>query len=725
MISGAVAGIAWLVSGDEEVFPPRAFVVGMPPQSVERNIPPYQGKHPSRIKRPRETFQFPIRLGESGPVKPLFAGPLQYPFLCGVRASGLGQPLADNYKGWGVPVYAMGSDGRLQDRVVGYSKDCQLPTQASYYYNRVGTTSFFPLSEARGDIARIIVNGRETDFVVRMETGTINRYLYTIAALRGEGEQLGLPDSSNWNRKLIYQFRGGVGIGFRQGHDGTNTIFKRRYEQLAQGYAVVYSSGTKTSNHYNMWLSEDTALRVKRQFVALYGKPFYTVGVGGSGGAIQQYLLAQNHPGIIDAVIAEYSYPDMLTQTLYGLECELLEYYFDVLDRDNPRWKDWENRQLVEGTNAHNGHEYEYVWARYLSELRAGLWPSASNGSSECVQGWRGLSPLVHNPRYAHFQKYFRSDVVDQVHWTYWSNLKYLYGTDARGYGNSTWDNVGVQYGLIALRKGKITVHEFLKLNASIGGWKAFENMQRERYWFVDDDDYFPVRVSVWSHHNMVVGNLKNPAPRNQGNLAAMEAAWRSGHIFSGQLDIPIIDLRHYLEPELNMHHAMASFSVRQRLLREQGHADNQLIWINRKPHDFEPEAFAVIDNWMQKIRANPGLSVVENKAKGAVDKCVDKKGNVIAAGPDVWNGSWNRKPEGLCSAAYPVFSDSRQQAGADIAGDVLKCHLQPVRKAMTRGVYGAVNMKPWLKQLEAIFPDGVCDYRLGDVSRPTDLLDD
>jgi hypothetical protein len=41
--------------------------------------------------------------------------------------------------------------------------------------------------------------------------------------------------------------------------------------------------------------------------------PYYTVGVGGSGGAIQQYVFGQNHPGLLDAAIPQYSYSDMIT----------------------------------------------------------------------------------------------------------------------------------------------------------------------------------------------------------------------------------------------------------------------------------------------------------------------------------------------------------------------------------------------------------------------------
>ena len=116
----------------------------------------------------------------------------------------------------------------------------------------------------------------------------------------------------------------------------------------------MWSSGTRTSTHYNLQVGGETALMLKEHTVEAHGVPDYTVAVGGSGGAIQQYVYAQNHPGLIDAAIAQYSYPDMVTQTIHVGDCELLEHYFDVTDRDNPQWKDPEVRQAIIGLNGTN-----------------------------------------------------------------------------------------------------------------------------------------------------------------------------------------------------------------------------------------------------------------------------------------------------------------------------------------------------------------------------------
>ena len=47
------------------------------------------------------------------------------------------------------------------------------------------------------------------------------------------------------------------------------------------------------------------------------------------------------------------------------------------------------------------------------------------------------------------------------------------------------WDNVGVQYGLKALRDGLITPAQFLDLNANVGSWKETSQMVQEGYPFV------------------------------------------------------------------------------------------------------------------------------------------------------------------------------------------------------------------------------------------------
>lgn len=712
---GASAGIMIYEPSSAVAVPP-SVVVGLPAgYGLERDTQAYRGPHPANLKRPADNFSYPIELGQVGPVEALFAGPLQYPFLCRIAESDLGQPLVDNHQAIGVPVF-----DEEQQQVIGYSKDCLIPSQAEYYYVPKGGAGFLPLEELAGEIERITIGSRQIDFVVRLEIGVINRFLYGIAVLRGADEQLSQPDPSYWNGKLIYQFRGGVGVGHRQGKLRPKDLLIRRFEQLKKGYAVVYSTANQTSNHYNIWLAEDTALRVKRQFASLYGTPLYTVGIGGSGGAIQQYLLAQNNAEILDAIIPLYSYPDMVTQATPSIDCELMENYFD--HSDNSKWSDWGKRQWIEGMHTLKWARNEYAEIDWLADLVSAKFPHWSVGQTECVRGWRGLTPLILNPATIHFADRFAPQVAKAVHWTYWDDLKQFYGVDADGFARRTWDNVGVQYGLAALREGKIEREEFIELNARIGSWKPAVEMQISRLWYLAGDPD-PDKFDLWDSHNIAPADDREIAPRIGGDIGAMQAAYRSGNVFIGEATLPIIDLRHYLDDELDMHHSYASFSSRLRIMQARGDADNHVIWMAHKSYQPQWLAFDVIDRWMLNIKLYPRRSVVENKPHDAVDRCYDEAGATIAEGEGVWDGAWNNRADGACMKVNPAFQGPRMVAGASRAGDLLKCQLMPVQTAIDMGLYGKVDMDRVKTRLEAIFPQGVCDYSKPDIARPVDLL--
>jgi hypothetical protein len=213
------------------------------------------------------------------------------------------------------------------------------------------------------------------------------------------------------------------------------------------------------------------------------------------------------------------------------------------------------------------------------------------------------------------------------------------------------------------------------------------------------------------------------PAQRRTGNMDAANAAYRSGIVFRGDIDIPTIDWRHYLEAELDMHNSHQSFASRKRMLNFDGDASNQVIWFTNGPRAFDqtPQALAVMDEWMANIHEHPDRSVAANKPAGAVDSCFRTDGSTIASGTDVWAGILDSRPAGACTQQFPVFSTSRIVAGGPIEGGVFKCALKPVATAVTDGTYA-----PWVPsaadvtRLQQIFPMGVCDYSKPDVGRPT-----
>lgn len=707
---------------------PEAVVEALPPDyDPARPRSPYKGPHAALIQLDLSAFDFPLQPGDIGPVDTSL-GPLQYPFSCHTEESDLGQPVADNQEGIGTPVYAEENGIKNRQKLLGHSKDCLLPTRLDYFYKIKAQDDFriLPEGDYPADMDWLERDGRRIPFVLRVERGTINRFVYMLAMLADPDAPVTGTDSPYWNKKLIYHFKGGVGIGKRQGKMSLGRVGSRLTAQLAQGYALAGSSGNVTSNHYNMWLAANTAEMVKAQFVARYGRPDYTVGIGGSGGAVQQYLIAQNKPGLLNALIPQYSYPDMITQSIWALDCELFEYYFDVTARDNKRWRRQENRGLVMGVSASSEVEHEfkkyYRWAR-IAGFGLKL-PGLPKGATECSKSWRGLAPLTNNPRYSHRVHYYAPAVAAKERFSHWHDLAHVYGVNESGYANRTHDNTGVQYGLEALKRADISVAEFFHLNANIGSWKAPADMVQEKLWVLTGDDSL-AGVSIWSDHNMRKtpgspvplwvfernrADMVKVAPRSRGNPDAIAAAYRSGHVFLGNIDIPVIDLRHYLDPELDMHHSYASQSVWLRIKAARGDTGNMVIWQSSKPFNPSDLAFEVLDEWLTS-GARPAR---------AVDACWTDSGALIAEGEEVWNGPWRGDADtGACLQHYPAYRSPRNMAGAPLSGELFQCELIPVELAVSRGLYGERDMRPHMLMLKVVFPDGVCDFERGDAARP------
>jgi len=641
---------------------------------------------------------------------PVFSGTHQYPFVCNVP-SALGQPIPDDPV-TGTKVF--GANGA----VIGLSRNCSIPTQVVFQYRTTGGTwaPYTPGMPRPSNMATTTtIDGKTVDFIVRWERGTINRFLYSIAVLAPYDDDANEKNRDAWNKRVIYRFDGGVAIGHTQGSLSTSGAL---YDVgLARGYAILHSSGTRTSTHYNLQLGGETALMLKERFVELYDVPRYTVGLGGSGGGIQQYVYAQNHPGVIDAAIPQYSYPDMVSQTVHVGDCELLEFYMDALDGTNPRWATWTNRTLIQGLAASNTLPNQYT--------------GEQPGLTECINGWRGLSPLALNPLYgavSNQQNFVPLSAIAATEWSHFADIVNIVGRDSDGYARNYWDNVGVQYGLQAVATGSITSGEFLKLNAMIGGWKNEPDMQQEGCpYFPAPGCFNAANWDPWSYRNQVysINPLVSPAPRTQGNLTAMQNVYRSGLVFRGDIDIPIIDWRHYLENWLDMHNTQQSFASRQRMLNADSDASNQVIWFtNALTEDGEfdqtPEALEVMDEWMANIRMHPWNGVAGNKAPRATDRCFTNLGVEIASGPGVWNGIIDSKSAGACTQKFKIFSTSRRVAGGRFEQSIFKCQLMPVTSAIQQGLYGVWTPSPTeTAMLTAIFPQGVCDYSKPDAGLP------
>lgn len=690
-----------------------------------------EGDNTLEVRHARRGRLASLKLTNHPITGPMFSGPHQEPFVCSVVKELGKEPLADTEDNKYFAVREGGS-------TVGYSRNCSIDPYVTYYYVPAGSSSYKPMptdGTRPADMGTTTLDdGRTVDFIVRWERGTINRFIYQYVMLAPLGEDPAHPDTSLWNRKLVYHFEGGVGFGNWQGKPSGKAGL---ITAIGKGYAIAYSTGTRTSTHYNLVLGGETAMMTKEGFIERYGVPLYTVGLGASGGAIQQYLYAQNHPGLIDAAIPQQPYPDMVGQIPHVGDCELLEYYMDVTDHANSKWQVTKNRTWLVGMNAEDAVANPFAGfdVAYLNNIPDGPRMAFAPGSTECRNAWMGLTAGAINPQFdADGVVALAGDRMDLGRFSgfkgfsHFEDARKIYGVGADGYARMTWDNVGVQYGLQALRDGHISAAEFLDLNHKIGGWKQPGAMVAEGFPYNGTSPAEQGKAASiagyfdpWGARNMNRWNPATPdvpAPRTQGSLEATRAMYQSGLVFEGRTSIPTIDWHPYLEHRLDMHNVHQSFAVRQRIRKAMGSSDHQVIWFTDTPptkgSDFDqiPMALEVMDEWMARIRANPGAGVAANRPERAVDSCFDTRGALIASGNDVWSGVLDQREAGACTQRFPMYGTARTVAGGPIEGGIFKCALKPVDTALADGTYGSWTPNATeVAALKTIFPQGVCDY--------------
>ena len=587
---------------------------------------------------------------------PVFSGPHLEPYFC------LNQLAPED----GMQRrFAIGNGDYLQDSPT--DAHCSLPTRIDYVYKSANNDeAFLPLNDpARlpADVATVsTLEGKEVPYIVRLETGTINRAIYQIAILHDPAgpvsSPLGAPGA--WNERLIYTFGGGCEAGYVQANDIGEVL---EDYMLRRGYAVASSSlNVNSKGGCNDVLSAETAMMVKEHFIETYGVPRYTIGSGSSGGAMQQLLIAGAYPGILDGLLVRSSFADVVTYMTDSQECAGI-------------FRDYVNdpaRGISEDTkNAIGGWSKWYTCETSLGERPRRIAPF---DCADEIPVAAHYDPVT-NPEGV------RCSIYDGMRNVFGEKI-YAGINPERPFARSPHDNVGVQYGLVALNEGLIDKELFLDLNENIGGWDIDVNPRPERT--VADDD-------------------------------AVRIAYQTGRVTSGGAglsQVPIIDDRGYRDHEGNFHASVYSFVARARLERDNGHAGNHVIRRHFQDLSLLEENLELMDQWLAGLQAaNTDAPVLDRitaaRPAGLQDDCFAPSGERIVEAASYDMQSLFDNTAGSCNSLFPPHAGLRLVAGGPLTNDVLKCQL----KSIDYNDYAVAFSPDEKARLQAIFPDGVCDW--------------
>lgn len=573
---------------------------------------------------------------------------------------------------------------------------CSAPTRVQYVYRSTAGGALKPLAsldKLPADIATTTTTaGRSVPFVVRVETGTMNRGIYQNAVLfdpSSEGTPSPLTAARGWNRRLIaVHGTGCTGGWYVQGSAlGVSVLTGDNLARLGEGYAVFNNTLNHPTNSCNANLAGETTMMGKEHFIKTFGVPDYTVSVGTSGGAYTSLQVADAFPGLFDGVYVNATFPDALSIAVASMDSRLLSNYLlkhndagmteaqMVAVAGNKNARAWYDLALQSGRTDPVPNRIDAIPASpYLGAYKSAVWNAA-------VPVGLRYDP-VSNPGGA------RPTVFDVA--------KNIYGVDgATGFARRPYDNVGVQYGLAALNQGVITVAQFLDLNQKVGGYDI-------------DDNYIAARVT--------------------GDAGAIQRAYQSGLQLGaggGLSAIPVFDTSGYFDDDMYYHYQWFHFAVRERLAKaNNGDTRNHVMWRGGASLSdlfgvpaadaaavsaaSASKSWAAFIRWMDAVKSDTSVAtqrekVINRKPADAVDGCFTKSTAPQFIAETQTLGSTG----GQCNAIWPSYSAPRIQAGGPVAADILKCQLKPVAYADYNVAFSDADKA----NMAAIFPAGVCDW--------------
>ncbi len=586
---------------------------------------------------------------------PVLSGPWQQPFVCQTEAftlpdgSKLGAALDANCSSRTVVQHVY--------RPVG-TPAAGTPAAAAQVFKALPNTTSLP-----ADVAKTTTTaGKTVNFIVRVETGTMNRGIYQNAVLHDptvDPDPTPFTPPSAWNRRLLAVHGSGcTGGWYIQGPAlGTTVLDEAR---LGQGYAVFNNTLNHPNNSCNAFLAGETTMMGKEHFIEEFGVPAYTISAGRSGGAYTSLQVADAFPGLIDGVDIGATFPDALSLALSGLDGRLLMRYTSSAARGS-----LSEAQIVAVSGYHS--------------MKAFLDAAVQSQRTDPVPGrvdMEGYQSARFTPAVPADLKYDPMKNPKGARPTVFDAAKNVYGVNpATGAALRPFDNAGVQYGLAAVNSGVITVQQFLDLNEKIGGY--------------DQDANFV-------------------ASRSVGDTGAIKRAYQAGLNLGangGLRSIPIMDNATSNEAS-GYHYGWFHFALRERVRKANGgSSDNMVMWRSISGNAGQE----MFDAWVTAYKADTSsdpqrVKMLRAKPKGITDGCYDKSTPPKFIADPL---PFSSKPESPCSELYPVYSNPRKEAGGPLAADVIKCQLKPIDAKDYSVTLSAAD----LTRLRAAFPGGVCDW--------------
>jgi hypothetical protein len=459
--------------------------------------------------------------------------------------------------------------------------------------------------------------GVTVPFIVRLETGYLDRDQYAIAALFDPEKRWSANrPQRQFNRRLVITHGFSCDTEYETG-EAPNVLVPR---VLGGGFVVMSHALDHAGHNCNLLTQAESLVMTKEHVIDSYGTVRWTIGSGCSGGSLTQQQVANAYPGIYQGITPQCSFPDAWSTAM-----QYEEYYFGL-------------KYLQDPTRWDIGVVYDPVAVSAFFDH-----PNVTNPLTFTTAIPNSGEPSRDCPGVPGDQVYDENTNPGGVRCTLQDYMVNAFGRDSRGWARRAWDGVGVQYGLKGLRQGLISPAQFVDFNTHVGGADLDLNLTAER---------------------------------TAADPIALRRLYRTGAINSANhLDkVAIIDLR---GPDPGaFHDVFRTYALRERLLRNFGTAANQVLWRGQAPligdPSFAQESVFAIDRWLARVHADRRRiplrrKIIQNKPDTVADRCTDGQGREL--------------PSETCDQTVAAYGTPRQGADGPVTEDVMKCRLKPMRR--------------------------------------------
>jgi hypothetical protein len=498
--------------------------------------------------------------------------------------------------------------------------------------------------------------GKTVPFIVRYEVGALDRDEYRIAVLHDPAkESAPWSPPEGYNHKLVI-FHGASCDTHYQQASAPDVLNETA---LGRGFATMSHALNNAGHNCNIATQAESMIMTKERVAEQFGPIRYTIGSGCSGGSLVQQQVANAYPGLYQGVTPACSFTDAWSSAMQYVDYVGMRNYFEHPDR-------WQPGVLwgPDDVAAAEGHPNPANAITFTTVIPFSAEPTRSCTGVPQDQVYNENT----NPTGVRctLQDYM-INIFGPRDRSVWSPVEQRLG---RGFAGRPFDNVGIEYGRKGLMDGRLSIDQFIDLNAKMGGADIDATLE-------------PKRI--------------------EANRPALERVYRSGAVNQAtNLDqVAIIDLR---GPDPGaFHDVYRTYAMRARLEREHGTAANQVLWRGQVPlmgdSGFTNQAIIAMDEWLaavEKDRRDIPLArkIIQDRPDSVRDRCT--------------NGAGTELPPAECDAVVESYSTPRIEAGMPLADDTIKCELQPLR----RSHYAPLNLTDaQFAKLQEIFPTGVCDY--------------